>query len=109
MRLLTLLVLGGTGVQAWVFLPELANFSYLSLFSLYGVLIAIAMSIISVSPAVSLDSREAKLLRKWTHWLNSVLFFVLLWQTIIYLTVLRPYFDEQRLKKPSIEVVINLN
>ena len=109
MRLLALLVLGATGIQAWVFLEELSNFSYLALFAMYGVHVAIILTMLSVSPALSRDSREAMLLRKWTHWLNSVLFFIYLWQSLIYFTVLRGYFDEQRLKQPSLVVVIDLN
>jgi len=109
-RLLSLLVLiGATGIQAWVFLEELSNFSYLALFAMYGVHAAIVLTMLSVSPALERDSREAVLVRKWTHWLNSILFFVYLWQSLIYFTVLRGYFDEQRLKQPSLTVVIDLN
>ena len=93
-RLVTLLVLGVTGIQAWVFLEELANFSWVSLFSLYGVHLAIALTMLSVSPLLSRDSREANLVRKWTHSLNSILFFTYLWQTIIYFAVLRSYLED---------------
>ena len=76
---------------------------------MYAVHVSLILTMLSVSPALSKDSREAMLVRKWTHTLNSVLFFVYLWQTVIYFTVLRPYFDEQRVRQPSKGIIIDLN
>ena len=71
------------------------------------------MSMVSVSSYLKendqVQARMTKLFRKSTHTLSSLLFFAYTWQTIIFLTVLRPFYENKRNEANTNVAFIELN
>lgn len=69
---------------------------------------AIALTILALEPSCQ-EWKSITLIRKWAHSLNSYLFFIYFWQTILYIFVLRDRFQELRLLKGEPAWVTDLN
>ena len=99
-RLIVALPLLYTCLQGYYFIKELLMFGWLVIFPIifmYLSLVAVILTILSVSKMLDSQQRNAQLLRKWTHSLNSIILFFLFWQTFIYAFTLHTYLQSQRL------------
>ena len=78
----------------------MSQINSITLVNLYLTILSLGLTMISVSKTYS-DSSYISLIRKCTHTLSCILFFVMSWQTCIYFLFLRDAYHQKLMKDQS--------